>query len=64
MSAAQPRRSMPRARRVGAEAPELLVSREDRSEITRRLNEVYGKVGSRLDPGLAAAQSEALCEEW
>lgn len=47
-----------------AEALELLVSREDRSEITRRLNEVYSKVDSRLDPGLAAAQSEAVREEW
>ena len=47
-----------------AEALELLVSREDQTEITRRLNEVYGKVDSRLDRGLAAAQSEALREEW
>lgn len=47
-----------------AEAIELLVSREDQTEITRRLNEVYGKIGSRLDPGLAAAQSEAVREEW
>ena len=47
-----------------AEALELLVSREDDSEITRRLNEVYRGADSRLDPGLAAAQSEALREEW
>ena len=47
-----------------AEALELLVSREDQTEITRRLNEVYGGVDSLLDPGLAAAQSEALREEW
>ena len=47
-----------------AEALELLVSREDRSEITRRLNEVCNKIDSRLDPGLAVAQSEAVREEW
>ncbi|MYB28000.1 MAG: ChpI protein [Acidimicrobiaceae bacterium] len=47
-----------------AEALELLVSHEDRSEITRRINEVCSRVDSSLDPGLAAAQSEALREEW
>ena len=47
-----------------AEALALLVSREDQTEIIRRLNEVYGRVDSCLDPGLAAAQSEALREEW
>ena len=47
-----------------AQALELLVSREDQTEITRRLNEVYGTVDSRLDRRLAAAQSEALREEW
>ena len=47
-----------------AQALELLVSREDQTEITRRLNEVYGRVDSRLDRRLAAAQSEALREEW
>ena len=47
-----------------AEALALLVRREDRGEITRRLNQVYSKIDSRLDPGLAAAQSEALREEW
>lgn len=36
----------------------------DRSEITRRLTEVYNRIDSRLDLGLAAAQSEALHEEW
>ena len=40
------------------------MSREDDSEITRRLNEVYSNVDSYLDPELAAAQSEALREEW
>lgn len=47
-----------------AQALELLVSREDPTEITRRLDEVYAKVDSRLDRRLAAAQSEALREEW
>lgn len=47
-----------------AQALELLVSRQDQTEITRRLNEVYGTVDSRLDRRLAAAQSEALREEW
>lgn len=47
-----------------AQALELLVSREDQTEITRRLNDVYGTVDSRLDRRLAAAQSEALREEW
>ena len=47
-----------------AEAIELLLDREDQSEVTRRLNEVYSTIGSRLDPGLAVAQSEALREEW
>ena len=47
-----------------AQALELLVSREDQTDITRRLNEVYGRVDSRLDRRLAAAQSEALREEW
>ena len=47
-----------------AQALELLVSREDPTEITRRLDEVYAEVDSRLDRRLAAAQSEALREEW
>ncbi len=47
-----------------AQALELLVSREDQTEITRRLNAVHSRVDSRLDRGLAAAQSEALREEW
>ncbi len=47
-----------------AQALELLVSREDQTDITRRLDEVYSRVDSRLDRGLAAAQSEALREEW
>ncbi len=36
----------------------------DHTEITRRLNDVCGKVDSRLDRGLATAQSEALREKW
>ena len=47
-----------------AEALALLVSQQDRIEITRRLNEVHSRIDSRLDLGLAAAQSEALREEW
>ncbi len=47
-----------------AQALELLVSREDQTDITRRLDEVYGRVDSSLDRRLAAAQSEALREEW
>ena len=39
------------------------MSGDDQAEITRRLDEVHSRVDSRLDRGLAAAQSEALREE-
>ncbi len=40
------------------------MSGDDQAETTRRLNEAYSRVDSRLDRGLAVAQSEALREEW
>jgi len=46
-----------------AEAIERRINEEDRSEITRRLNEAYPKgVGSELDPGFKAASLRALRE--
>ena len=47
-----------------AEALEMLVGREDDSDITRRLDAVYRDLDSRLDTGLADAQAEAVREEW
>ncbi|MCY3562085.1 MAG: hypothetical protein OXH20_13110 [bacterium] len=45
-------------------ALEQIVDREGDSEITDQLNAVYADHDSRLDPGLAAAQAEAVREQW
>ena len=47
-----------------ARALEMLVASEDDSDITRRLDEVYRDLDSRLDTGLLNAQAEAVREEW
>ena len=47
-----------------AEALEMLVASEDDSDVTRRLDEVYRDLDSRLDTGLLNAQAEAVREEW
>ena len=49
-----------------AEALELLLANQADAdaEITRRLDEVYAEQDSTLDPFIAAAQAEALREEW
>lgn len=49
-----------------AEALELLLAGqvEADAEITRRLDEVYADQDSTPDPWIAAAQAEALREEW
>ncbi len=47
-----------------AEALEMLVGSEDDSDVTRRLDEVYRDLDSRLDTGLLNAQAEAVREEW
>ena len=47
-----------------AQALEMLVGSEDDSDITRRLDEVYRDLDSRLDIGLLNAQAEAVREEW
>ncbi|MCX6592741.1 MAG: hypothetical protein NTZ56_14565 [Acidobacteria bacterium] len=43
-----------------ARALEKLLTEMDDKEITRRLNQVYAKVDSRLDPGFARLQWETL----
>jgi metal-responsive CopG/Arc/MetJ family transcriptional regulator len=47
-----------------AHALEQLLSREDDEAITAQLDEVYARESSGLDPGLAAAQAQALREDW
>ena len=47
-----------------AQALEMLVSSEDDSEITRRLDAVYRDLDSRLEVGLLDVQAEAVREEW
>ena len=51
--------------RLYARALEKLLKEMDDKEITRRLNKVYAKVDSRLDPALARLQWASLeKEEW
>lgn len=47
-----------------AQALELLVSQQDDSEVTRRLNAVYQRTDSQLDTGLVDAQADAVRERW
>ncbi len=47
-----------------AVALERLVELEDDGETTRRLDAVYSVEDSCIDAGVAAAQAEALREEW
>ena len=47
-----------------AVALQRLVDLEDDSQITHRLDTVYGVQDSRPDAGLLAAQAEALREQW
>ncbi len=47
-----------------AQALEMLVGSADDGDITRRLDEVYRDLDSRLDIGLLNAQAEAVREEW
>jgi metal-responsive CopG/Arc/MetJ family transcriptional regulator len=48
-----------------ARALEKMLKEMDDKEITRRLNKVYAKVDSRLDPALARLQWASLeKEEW
>ncbi|MDE0653812.1 MAG: ChpI protein [bacterium] len=47
-----------------AVALERLVDLEDDSEVTRRLDAVYGTQDSHPDAGLLAAQAEAVRERW
>ena len=47
-----------------AQALEMLVGSEDDSDVTRRLDEMYRDLDSRLDTGLLNAQAEAVREEW
>ncbi len=60
------------ARELGISRSELYqsaiheyIAKRDDAEITRRLNEVYGKESSELDPVLHRMQMEALPkEDW
>jgi predicted transcriptional regulator len=48
-----------------ATALEQFLARDQENEITRKLNEVYAKEDSRLDPVLESAALEVLNrEEW
>ena len=47
-----------------AQALEMLVSSQDDSETTRRLDAVYCDLDSRLEVGLLNVQAEAVREEW
>ncbi|MCE2525203.1 MAG: ribbon-helix-helix protein, CopG family [Acidimicrobiia bacterium] len=57
------RRKMSRSQ-LYAVALERLVELEDDAETTRRLDAVYSVEDSCIDAGVAAAQAEALREEW
>lgn len=46
-----------------ARAVEALVRAEDDADVTARLNRVYEREPSRLDPDLAAAAARALSDE-
>ena len=60
------------ARRLGVSRSHLYatavaeyVARHRRSEVTRRLDDVYAKESSALDPGLGRAQARSLPkDEW
>ncbi|MCY3951965.1 MAG: ChpI protein [bacterium] len=58
------RRRMMSRSRLYALALEQIVGFEGDSEITQQLNAVYEGHDSRLDSGLAAAQAEAMREQW
>lgn len=47
-----------------AALPQSRLDLGDDGEIARRLDAVYSRQGSHLDGTLAAAQAEALREEW
>lgn len=57
------RRKMSRSQ-LYSQALEMFVANQDDADITRRLDEIYGDVDSRLDAGLLNAQLEAVREEW
>ena len=47
------------------QALRLFLEREEGDQVTRKLNEVYGKVASQADPVLSALQFRALPrDEW
>ena len=51
--------------RLYAEAVEAFVKQNSGEDITRRLNDVYAKTSSRLDPAWEAASLEVLQrEKW
>ena len=47
-----------------AEALAKLLDSDQSTEITERLDGVYGERPSELDPGLAALQAAAVDEDW
>ena len=47
-----------------ARALERLMALESDASITARLDEIYSDEQSRLDPGLARAQTRATAEDW
>ena len=47
------------------QALRLYLEREEGDQVTRKLNEVYGKAGSQADPVLSALQFRTLPkDEW
>jgi metal-responsive CopG/Arc/MetJ family transcriptional regulator len=47
-----------------AEALAKLLDSDESTEITARLDDVYGERPSELDPGLASLQALAIDEDW
>jgi metal-responsive CopG/Arc/MetJ family transcriptional regulator len=47
-----------------AEALARLLDADESTEITERLDDVYGERSSELDAGLAALQTLAIDEDW
>lgn len=55
-------RRVPRSQ-VFSEALEEYLARHNSSAVTAKLNAVYDRLASRVDPGLASAQYAALSHE-
>jgi metal-responsive CopG/Arc/MetJ family transcriptional regulator len=53
----------PRSRLYAEALAHYVAAQDDPQAITDNLNEVYGKIDSRVDPAFARAQAETLDDE-